>query len=128
MLSTGIELTIRHLKSSQSTIDGLVDLRFTPLDNNVSREVAVNVPATFDIQELRRNAFDAHEYGRCLTEMLFADFALHREWEKTYAFTQGLSAKQPIALRFRLRLDLPFHVIRWETLLGLGHRVGVHGV
>jgi hypothetical protein len=117
MQSTGIELTIRHVNSAPSTLHGLVDLRFTPPDNIVSREVAVNVPAGFDIEELRQALLDAYDYGQRLTRMLFADATLRREWEKTYAFTQGLSTEQPIALRLRLRLDLPFHVLHWETLL-----------
>jgi hypothetical protein len=112
MTHTSVELTARCEYDTADTINGLIDLRFTPPDYNISREVAVNVPAQFDIRELLRYSSDAVQYGNRLAEMLFADELLRREWEKTYAYTQSLET----VLRFRLRLDLPFHILRWETL------------
>lgn len=112
-----VELTIKtKIDSGSLELQGLADLRFLPPDRNVINELVVNEPVIFDLEKLNELWYFDTEYGEALTEMLFSQNAIRREWEKVYAYIQGFSNKEPVELSFRLRLDNPFHMLKWELI------------
>lgn len=73
------------------------------------------VEVIFNFDQLRKASFAPKNYGRCLTEMLFADQSLRSAYGK--AKVRSADKK---CLRFRLHIDpsaIQLHGLRWEMLL-----------
>jgi hypothetical protein len=112
-----IEITL-HRQDQQNYA---VDFRFSDSDPNNQTEVRLAAGqaalARFDLEQLRELAAlgEMPEYGRALTEGLFADERLRT------AFAQARAAAEQTRAALRLRLNihpgaLELFALRWETL------------
>jgi predicted metal-dependent hydrolase len=91
------------------------DARFHAPGSAAGADLATNVPVRLDPQALNEASLDVQEYGRRLTQMLFADARLTSAWQQARASSYG--ADTPLS--FRLRLDPSadaLHSLRWEAL------------
>jgi len=93
-----------------------VELRFSQPDSDADiRLVQEAALASFDTAHLRELEFDPADYGKVLSEQLFADPAVQA------AFAQARTSAQSLDVALRLRLFIgpsapELHNLRWETL------------
>jgi hypothetical protein len=103
------ELLVRLIPDMDGTCR--VELAFTQPGSTAPTERSGR--ATFDVDELREVQNDVDEYGRRLTQALFADSSIREGFE--------LATVLAGAQQLRLRLDIDaaasdLHALRWETL------------
>ncbi len=98
------------------------DQRFTVVvrrlhpDDNTSKRTEITTPVSFDLARLNEAKDDAAEYGRALTEQLFAGSELREELARALEAARG---HDDLAVRFRLSVSQTapvLHTLRWETL------------
>ena len=110
MAHAELELTLRAAGGGYAA-----DLRFRAPDSAAESDPAVGVPVAFDLHRLLALANDWPEYGRLLTDQLFADPRVRVAWAKV----QGYTERDNTPLRLRLRIDPgadELHALRWELL------------
>jgi hypothetical protein len=93
-----------------------VDFRFSDPDSDADVRPTVSHPVMISLQALRALADDRKAYETLLTEYLFSDPAIAREFRKARDISQAKN--QPIRLRLRISPTAEeLHAIRWEMLL-----------
>lgn len=115
--SAELELTIHRQDQEYA-----VDFRFSDSEPNSQTEVRLGAGqaayARFDLPKLQEHwlAGEIQEYGRLLTQSLFAAEPLRTAFAQARAATEQANA----VLRLRLNIHpsaLDLHALRWETLL-----------
>lgn len=101
-----------ELMIEQGGVGYLATARFTHADGVSTTTLARDVPFRIDWPALRNADLDDGEYGRRLSEMLFADQQLGAAWREARGYASGTGE----ALRVRLRFDAApeLHSIAWE--------------